>query len=429
MSKEILIIGAGACGLMAGKLLAERGHLVTIVEARNRVGGRIHTEFDENFPPREHGAEFVHGLQPLTLSLVKDSGASTTLLKGRWYQLRNGKIQKPDLFGSQWEEMVGVLNKLERDTDIASFLREHFPGEKYGALRESVNEFVEGYDAADTHRASAFALRDEWSKTDDDEQFRIDGGYHKIIAFLVDQLTDRGGSILLSTVVKSVQWSKGKVTLQMNDGGSIRGEKVIVTVPIGVLQNGDIQFSPALPFRNEIFSKLGNGGVIKFWFKFSERFWKETVRKKYPDVAFIISDAEIPTWWTQSPADAPVLNGWWGGPATFNVDHNSNTLREKALTSLKYILDCSANELEKAIVGHTISDWVADPYSRGAYTYATVSSEAIRNTLRTPVEDTIYFAGEALFSGTAMGTVEAALFSGRDVSKRISGLRGKDGST
>jgi monoamine oxidase len=423
MSKEVLIIGAGACGLLAGRLLTEKGFLVTIVEARDRVGGRIYTDTDSFDNIAEYGAEFIHGDQPVTFSLIDECNAKTTEPGGKWYEIRDGRVKESDLFEGQWDEMMGKMKDLTEDTDLTSFLDRYFFGEQYSELRESVRQFVEGYDAAEMSKASVFALREEWAESEEATQYRIEGGYGKLISFLKEEITKQGGNILLSTEVAGIEWSRGKVSLEIADGRIIKGERVIITIPIGVLQKGVLRFSPELPHRKDIFSKIGFGGVIKFIVQLSDDFWKTVIREKYKNPGFILSDAEVPTWWT-GPDSTTTLTGWWGGPATMQENPDEGELLKKAVRSLAYIFSRDEREIEKAIIKAVVVDWVRDPFACGAYAYATVNSDNARKILSIPIEDTIFFAGEALYSGSAMGTVEAALVSGTEVSKKISGLRG-----
>jgi monoamine oxidase len=419
MAEKILIIGAGVAGLMAGRLLAKHGYEVMILEARERIGGRIFTERRNFSFPIERGAEFIHGDQPLTKELASDAGCKLIRMKGRWYEVNQGKKERADLFEGQWNEMLAKLDELEEDTDIASFLDRYFRADSYDELRKGVRKFVEGYDAADTHRVSSFALRKEWSETSKAEQYRIGGGYGQLINFLEKEFLGTGGKIHVSCEVNTIKWSKEDVSVQVRSGEIFGAEKVILTVPLGVLQNDGIHFVPGLPFNKEIFKSLGYGGVIKFAFEFTESFWQEKVMSRYKDVAFILSDAEVPTWWSQSPHEVPILVGWWGGPSTFNGDHRREVLYGKAVSSLEYILKCPASVVERDTVRCLLSDWVTDPYSLGAYGYATVNSTAKINTLAESVESVIFFAGEAIYEGDAMGTVEAALVSAKEVCDRV----------
>ncbi len=425
MSKETLIVGAGAAGLLAAKMLAESGHLVTIIESRARAGGRIFSSNEVFSSTVEFGAEFIHGELPLTLELARDAGAEVVEQKGKWYQVKRGEISEAELFDHEWEQMLQKLDDVEKDVPLAVFMDEHFPDSDYRGLRENVKQFVEGYDAADLSKVSSLALREEWKESDDSIQFRITGGYRKIVDYLLEQIHRSGGSVLYSSRVTKVSWSRSKVTLELADGRAIKGERVIITVPLGVLQNGGIAFAPDLPFRKDTFNKIGFGGVIKFVIEFTPAFWDIVIRSKFSQLGFVLSDAEIPTWW-RLEGESPILAGWWAGPDTSKAQLAEEELLEKAYRSLSYLFSCARNELDNGVVRARVVDWLNDINAQGAYAYATVSTNNARSTLTIPVEETVYFAGEALYNGPAIGTVEAALVSGRDVARRVASLRGAD---
>jgi monoamine oxidase len=107
--------------------------------------------------------------------LVGQSNRDVSILSGNRYQLFNGELRKGDFFDNQWDELERALQDLKKDTDIASFLDEHFGSDEYEGLREKVKGFVEGFDAADMQRASALSLREEWKESDDEKQYHITG--------------------------------------------------------------------------------------------------------------------------------------------------------------------------------------------------------------------------------------------------------------
>jgi monoamine oxidase len=419
MTDKIFVIGAGASGLMAADCLVKTGHQVSVIEARNRIGGRINTVQKKFSRPIETGAEFMHGKQPLTESLIDASGARTTLLSGNRYQLWNGKLKQTDFFDEEWDLFTKALGGLHSDTDIASFLNRYFGEEKYSNLRQKVKGFVEGYDAADLHHVSALALKEEWEQSDDAHHYQIAGGYTKLMEYLEKKVTAGGATVQLSSPVTEIHWEAGKVKIITGGGNILQGGKAIITVPLGVLQKHQLQFSPPLPEYDRLFKQMGFGGVIKIFFEFTHALWEETIRHPLTNAAFIFSDAEIPTWWSKFPDKTPLLTGWLGGPSTFQLPDVADAVFEKALASLAYIFSYPATEISKCIREWHVANWASEPFTFGAYAYPTKGNAHRKKFLSTPVKDTLYFAGEAIYEGTAIGTVEAALVSGQKVAEKI----------
>ncbi|MBO9573587.1 MAG: FAD-dependent oxidoreductase, partial [Chitinophagaceae bacterium] len=157
----------------------------------------------------------------------------------------------------------------------------------------------------------------------------------------------------------------------------------------------------------------GFGNVVKVVVEFNKPIWKT-------GTAFIFSDTDIPTWWTQFPLTAFTLTGWAGGPMADRIANNSDTkLSEIALDSLSHIFEQPAAELQKQIVGLHVYNWKEYAESKGAYSYATTASEIARQTLNTPLDNTIFFAGEGLYDGQYSGTVEAALNRAKKAAQEI----------
>src|SRR3981189_2260916 len=158
---HIVVIGAGAAGLMAARELRLAGKKVTILEARDRCGGRIHPLPGAEFGyPAEGGAEFVHGEAPVTHGLLCEAGLSLLPIQGTQWTVEDGKFSRQDSQDPHEAELHKALQELKDDLTVAEFLRRHFAGPEYGRLRHSIERMVEGYDAADPERASTLALRE-----------------------------------------------------------------------------------------------------------------------------------------------------------------------------------------------------------------------------------------------------------------------------
>src|SRR5215204_2431622 len=219
MQTDILIIGAGASGLAAAYELSRVDKTLVVLEARNRIGGRIHSLADHRFAQIvETGAEFIHGKLPVTLGLLKEAGIKYHPAKGKMWRIEKGEIKRSGEFIVGWEELTKHLRELKTDMPIKEFLRQHFPGEKDQELVDSVIKFVEGYDAADASKASSFALREEWESEDDDNEERIDNGYSQLMLFLESKIKDKGNEIFLSRVVTNITWQKGRVVVDTSNG-------------------------------------------------------------------------------------------------------------------------------------------------------------------------------------------------------------------
>ena len=137
-------------------------------------------------------------------------------------------------------------------------------------------------------------------------------------------------------------------------------------------------------------------------------------------MTFLLSDARIPVWWTQHPAEHPVLTGWFGGPKTEGMARlNERELIEAGLASLADIFGLSPERITQDLVAAKAINWANDPFARGAYSYATPETRDAQSALASSDGAAVLFSGEALYRGRDMGTVEAALASGLEVARTI----------
>jgi monoamine oxidase len=396
---DIIIIGAGAAGLMAARELSPFFN-VTILEAQEVIGGRIHTIR----PSMEAGAEFIHGRLPVTLGLLKEASLSYTAIDGEMYTAEDGEWKQEERFIEGWDELLDKMGTLTKDMTLMEFLETYYAEHKYADLRNEMIRYVQGYDLADPSKVSMFSLYNEWS-AETDANFRIDKGYCEMINFLAKECT-----IITNSPVQKIVWEQGNVKVSTADK-TYTAQKVIITASLGILQHNIIKFSPAIDDYMNAASHIGYGSVIKILLEFAAPFWKE-------DTGFIFSKEKVPTWWTQFPNKTPVLTGWLGGPP---AEHFKQIPKEDILKiALDSLSGLTQNELPPLVSSH-IYNWADNPQTLGAYSYDTPISDNARKLLNTPVADTIYFAGEALYKGKHPGTVEAALISGRNVAQKIKG--------
>src|SRR5882724_3160738 len=171
---HFLIVGAGAAGLMTARELARTGKRVTILEARDRCGGRIYPLPAEEFGyPAEGGAEFVHGAAPVTRALMREARLSLLPHEGRRWSARTGALLPDESSLPDASRFYQALQEVKADLPIAEFLEMRFASQQHAQLRRTITRMVEGYDAADPRRASTFAIRDEWMARGEGQQGRI----------------------------------------------------------------------------------------------------------------------------------------------------------------------------------------------------------------------------------------------------------------
>jgi len=421
MAKSIIIIGAGAAGLQAGRRLSKAGYTVTVLEANAVPGGRIHT-LPAGAPTGfsiivEGGAEFIHGDLPLSLELAAEAGVVLQPLHSHMIQLRGGREQD---FHTDWDELFRQMEMLPADMPFADFLAEYFSGDRYFVLRDSVSRMAEGYDLADLRTASTKSLYREWAGEENGQEgYRPEGGYRRLIDHLARVCEEQGCVIRYENFVSRVRWERDKVEVETLKGQVYTAELLVTTVSLGVLKGAGIAFSPELPegHRGAI-KKLGFGSVIKVLLEFDQPFWNG--RGEEGKTLFVLSDAELPTWWTQSVEGCPLISGWVTGEKMRAFQALDKEQRVgSALRSLASIFDIDSAVLRSRLKTSLILDWEAAPAIRGGYSFDTVGAAEARAALSQPVDGTLFFSGEGLYEGDVPGTVEAAFCSGVTVADKI----------
>jgi monoamine oxidase len=410
MKYDVIVIGGGASGLYAAAKLGEQGQKVLVIEAKDRLGGRIHT-VQQPGGYTEAGAEFVHGQLPLTLELLQEAQLAYHPVQGINYAMKNGEINVQDETIDEWDTLLEKLKELEKDTTISHFLGTFTDPEKDAALIDDVKRFVQGYDLANPDKASAMALRDEWLNDDEAHQYRIEGGYVQLIQYMEQRARRYGAEIITGKPVRLVRWKEEEVKVILSDQSFFEADRLLVTVSAGAWQKAGLDFIPELPEKFLAAREIGFGSVIKLIVHFSDWFWQNIAQPLYPEAGFIFSDEAIPTWWTQHPKPGPVLTGWLGGTPESDALTSAEEVYAKMQQSLQRIFRVEADILQQHITGCKIYNWSKEEFVDGAYTYSTLTSADARRILRAPVLGTLFFAGEALYEGDHPGTVEAALQS------------------
>jgi monoamine oxidase len=442
---SVLIIGAGAAGLSAARDLSAAGIEVIVLEARDRIGGRIHTSrHNSSIIPIEFGAEFVHGKHAQLLKIIEASGAPLCDVTDRHWYFENGVRSRSNDFWNKLTALMALMNPDQPDRSLQDFLDSLPADEETRRAKAVATRYVQGFDAADVRRIGVHGLIKENEAEDEidgDRSFRVLGGYDIVAETLRKQAEAQGTVIHLNTIVKEIHWTSNRVEAVCSSGNQavkVPASCAVITLPLGVLQAkpgeaGAVRFVPELPEeKHDSIRGVAMGHVVRITLRFRERFWEELDlpeiggREDLSQLGFIhYPEATIPTWWTLLPIRAPMLVGWVGGPnADRFTGHDEAYMTEHALISLKQILGVSEERLRAVLLATHAHDWNSDPFTRGAYAYLPVNGLEAQQALAEPLDSTLFFAGEATSVGH-IGTVHGAVESGQRVAKEILGMRSR----
>jgi monoamine oxidase len=434
---DVLVLGAGMAGLAAARALATKGLRVLVLEAENRVGGRIFTRHIEN-EVVELGAEFVHGRPPELLALINEAGLALVEREGSAVRFRNGELRSDegdnDGNGDSSDDPFAVLEGLKEysgeDKSFAEFLATKELSEE---ARTGAIGFVEGFNAADHKVISIAALGVQQAAEDaieGDRAFHVRGGYDQLPRYLAAKLKEAGGEVLLNTRVRRLQWQEGEVIAVAGTGEDVRiysAPRVLVALPLGVLQQGEPEFIPSLPesIRDILVADapIRTGHAVRFTVIFRERFWGNLrPQPALGELSFLFTPESVPpVWWTPHPESSNAITGWIGGPRTSVLNgQDTEVLAEQASQVLAAAFGLDVTYVRSLVLGCHIHDWSADPSAMGAYSFIAKGGLDASGKFAEAIAETIYFAGEHTTTDGHWGTVHAALGSGLRAAAQIS---------
>ncbi len=425
---DVVIVGAGAAGLSALRDLDRAGQRVLCLEARNRIGGRIETVHDPRSPiPIELGAEFVHGKPREILEVVE--AAPLTLYKCHEHAIhvRNGKRVKNE---DAWLQVDEVMQEMEAAVDAGreETFTEFLQRSTYAKdAKELATSYVEGFNAARSEIIGIASLVKDQKAADEidgDDAFRLMNGYDAVLHWMTQGISDLDSKLKLNSVVRAIRWEPGHAQVEFESAltGAVQivaARRVIVTVPLGVLQAETIHFDPQPDDILHAATRLQFGQVVRVILRFKTAVWEAD--GDFADAGFLLSNEKhFPTWWTPLPVRARSITGWSSGPRPDQLlGLPQSEIVRLAIADLARIFSTREAALTDSLEAVYFHDWHADPFAKGAYSYVPAHAMNAREALAEPLKQTLYFAGEATETNGHSATVHGAIASGRRAAQQI----------
>jgi monoamine oxidase len=410
-AKRVIVLGGGVAGLSAAHELRRLspGIELRLLEARQLLGGRVLTERDPvSGEPLELGAEFVHGRPPEFLRALREAGMAVEGEGGRGDSGDSPFALLPKL-------LAPFLSSGAPDETIAAFLaKQDLTPRQRGMLRG----YVEGFYVAPFERASARAIaRMEVAAAGirGGHAAQLPGGYDALVRWLAAAL--RPGELSLGAHATGLAWKPGQVVVRaVSLAGArlepLRAEAAIVALPFSALSGraGALSLSPRIPEKHRAASALRMGHATKVFLRFDGSLRTDP---------FFFSGGRIPVWWPAAALGTRWLVGWAGGPAAEALERVSDAVVLRAgLAAIAVHTGRKPRALAQALTGFRCVRWSRQPFIEGAYAVVPLGADGAMQTLAEPVENTLYFAGEATDPEHA-GTVHGAFDSGVRAARQV----------
>ncbi|NJO01715.1 MAG: FAD-dependent oxidoreductase [Bacteroidia bacterium] len=416
---NVVIVGAGAAGLSAAHILRKSGANVQVLEADPQYGGRIRSYTGFYNYPVELGAEIVHGKRNIWYDLIKHQ--SKELLKyedyyDEYYQLDGQLVGEYEIeYDPDLLRAIDFMEEIEAysgpaDMSVAEFIRK-------SGLNRRVHHLLEAWIGAEygtsTHKISLQSLvkaSKQWASGSGDFVFTRDA----YISALEEIFADTLACVRVNTPVTRIDSQNQSIRVIDDQGNSWLADRVVVTVPLPILKSNFIHFIPAWPSEKLVaVQNLGMDVAIKIIMLFQHTFWEE-------ETGSIYGQGLIPEFYTSAKNDTPILTAYITGDKAQTLSKMGTQAIDHAVNELDQIFGypkASANFIKAQLM-----DWSQEPFIRGAYSFPSPQALRYRRVLAEPLQNQIFFAGEASNYHGHPATVQGAIETGYRAACEVLGV-------
>ncbi|MCF8259311.1 MAG: FAD-dependent oxidoreductase [Melioribacteraceae bacterium] len=416
--EKVYVIGAGISGIAAARKLHNAGVDVTILEARNRLGGRIWTDRSLGLPV-DLGASWIHGpsvenpikkiADDISANLFETDNESLSVFDNDGNEIDDAAMS--DYYNDYIElldEIETIAEEMENDSTVKSIIQSIEPDYLTDLIMQyQLTSYMEFDSGGDINKLSAKYWANDLKYSGNDVLFP--DGYDTITNYLADGL-----KINLEHIVNKINYQNDSIILS-TDKGNFEADYLIVTLPLGVLKSGSVTFLPDLPeSKKSIMNKVEMGSINKVFLSWDESFWDD-------DLQYIGVTTEVKgmyPYFLNANKFTP-----YNGLMTFGFGEYGKTMEENSdeqikndiLNILRKIYGNDVTEPNGVIV----SRWNSDEFTKGAYSFAGVgNSPEFFDGWKETIEDRIFFAGEHTINDYR-GTVHGAYISGIQAADKI----------
>lgn len=405
---DVIVVGAGMAGVAAARALADGGARVIVIEARDRVGGRVHTLRDFGEVPVEAGAEFIHGSRAAIWDAVRTAGLRTQGLPNRYLWAHLGQttqwlpvqLMHPDVWPS-FSISRALRHRRGQDISAASFIE----AQGYrGRAREMASLTLTGHLPGGLEEIGIHGLLA-------DGVLHFQGGLnHRVLEGydLLPQKLAAGLDIRLEQRVATISWGPEGAEVTTQGGETFTGRSAICSLPHGVLTSGAVTFDPALPeSKVRAIGQIATGAVAKVLLRFDERFWPRRMAH------LVCGTGPVTMYWATSfgTDGPPVLSAYATGPGARTLSGaGPDKAADIVLDDLERVFPHA--QPRRFVRDMRFVDWLTDPCAYGGYTYLPPGAVGARAALAAADTGPLLWAGSATAWQPTSDTVEAAYVSG-----------------